>query len=245
MNDTSLSRIKWTRALLACGAIAGPLYIIMAMIQIFVRPGFDPTRHDLSLMSNGDLGWIQIANFVVTGLLTIAGAIGMRRALRGNLGGRWGPVLIGIYGLGLIGAGIFVADPMNGFPPGTPAGPGVISWHGILHLVSGAIGFLGLIAACFVFARRFAALRQRGWTAYSVATGVIFFAAFFGIATGSQQGGTTLVLVTVAFTIAVVLAWAWLTALTSRLMAELAGAERQGEFDSRTIPHAAAPKTTR
>lgn len=196
-------------------------------------------------MSNGDLGWIQIANFVITGALTIAGAIGIRRALRGSLGGTWGPLLIGLYGLGLIGAGIFVADPMNGFPPGTPAGPSAISWHGILHLVSGAIGFLGLIAACFVFARRFAALGQSGWAAYSVATGVIFFTAFFGIATGSQQGGTTLVVVTVAFTIAVVLAWAWLTALTSRLMAELAGAERQAKIDSRNIPQPAAPRTAR
>ncbi len=245
MSDTSLeSGTRWTRALLACGTLAGPLYIIVGLIQIFIRPGFDVTRHDLSLMSNGDLGWIQIANFLVAGALTIAGAIGMRRALRGSLGGTWGPLLIGVYGVGLIGAGIFVADPMNGFPPGTPVGPNVISWHGILHLISGAIGFLGLIAACFVFARRFAALGPRGWAAYSVATGVIFFAAFFGIATGSQQGGTTLVVVTVAFTIAVVLAWAWLTALAAQLMAELAGGERQAEIDSRTIPHAAAPKTT-
>lgn len=106
--------------------------------------------------------------------------------MRGSRGGTWGPLLLGVYGLGLIGAGVFLADPVLGFPPGTPADANAVTWHGLLHFVSGGIGFIGLIAACFVFARRFAALRQRGWAAYSVATGVLFFAAFFGIAMGSQ-----------------------------------------------------------
>ena len=213
-----------TRKLLTCGIIAGPLYIVLGLLQALIRPGYDPTRHDLSLLSNGDLGWIQIANFVLTGLLVIAAAAGMRRAMRSTRGGAWGPLLIGLYGLGLISAGIFVADPMNGFPPGTPAGPPVNpTGHGFMHILSGAIGFLGLIAACFVFARRFGALGQRAWAAFSVITGVFFFAAFFGIAMGSQQGGSTLVLVTVAFTIAVILAWTWLSLVAARLRDERAG----------------------
>src|SRR5678815_1626659 len=109
------------RRLLVCGAAAGPLYIALGVLQMLIRPGYDPTRHDLSLMSNGDLGWIQITNFVLSGFLVIAGALGMRRVLAGSRGGTWGPFLVGIYGLGLIGAGIFVADPALGFPPGTPA----------------------------------------------------------------------------------------------------------------------------
>jgi hypothetical protein len=43
--------------------------------------GVDLSRHPLSLLSLGDLGWIQIANFVVTGVLYVACAVGMRRAL--------------------------------------------------------------------------------------------------------------------------------------------------------------------
>ena len=46
-------------------------------------------------------------------------------------------------------AGIFRADPSLGFPPGTPAGPGAVSWHGMLHLVSAMIGFGCLIASYF------------------------------------------------------------------------------------------------
>ena len=126
--------------------------------------------------------------------------------------------LVGVYGLGLIGAGIFVADPALGFPPGTPADAHPISWHGIMHFVTGGIGFLALIAACFVFAGRFRALKQRGWAVFSAITGIVFFAAFFGIAAGSQLGGSVLVFVTLAFTAAVVNAWVWLSALSLRLM---------------------------
>ena len=216
-----------TRTLLACGVVAGPLYIVVGVIQMLIRPGFDIRRHELSLMSNGDLGWIQISNLVLTGLLSIACAAGMRRVLNRGRAGTWGPLLIGVYGLGLIAAGAFVADPMNGFPPGTPAGTAsAISWHGLLHFVAGAVGFLALISACLVFARRFAALGQRRWAAYSAATGVLFFAAFFGIAAGPHQEGAHVgfvdaVFVNLAFTIAVVLGWAWLSAMAARLMTEL------------------------
>jgi hypothetical protein len=90
-----------------------------------------------------------------------------------------------------------------------------------MHFVSGGIGFLGLIAACFVFARRFVAHKQPGWAVYSVATGVLFFAAFFGIAAGSQQGGATLTVVNLAFSVAVVLGWAWVSTMAARLMREI------------------------
>jgi hypothetical protein len=202
--------------LLVCGAVAGPFYITLGVIQMLIRPGYDPTRHDLSLMSNGDLGWIQISNFVITGLLVIAGAVGMKHDLRGSRAGTWGPLLVGIYGLGLIGAGIFVADPALGFPPGTPADAHNLSGHGIMHFVTGGIGFLALIVACFVFARRFSLLKQRGLAVFSILTGIFFFAAFFGIATGTQLGGTVLVLVTLTFTAAVLNAWAWLSTIFLR-----------------------------
>jgi hypothetical protein len=218
-NVSSETITKVTRALLACGVVAGPLYVVVGLIQMLIRDGFDIRRHALSLLSNGELGWIQISNFLLSGLLVIAGAAGMRRVLRGSWGGRWGPPLIGVYGLGLIGAGLFRADPALGFPPGLPSGDyGTVSWHGMLHFVSGGIGFLALIAACFVFARRFAAIKQRGWAIYSLVTGVLFFVAFVGIASGSKGAG-----VSVAFAMAVVLGWAWISAMMARLTSALSG----------------------
>jgi hypothetical protein len=207
-----MSRV--TVGLLICGVIAGPLYVLVGLIQMLIREGFDPTRHALSLMSNGRLGWIQIANFLATGTLVIAASVGMRRVLHPGRRGTWGPLLIAMYGLGLIGAGFFVADPALGFPPGTPAGPpAAVTRHGVLHFVSGGVGFLGLIAACFVFGLRFAALRQTGWAAYSIATGLLFGAAFFGIASGSNKPW-----IIIAFTVAVVLAWLWIAAVSAQLI---------------------------
>jgi hypothetical protein len=160
-----------TARLLACGIIAGPLFLAVWLIQALTREGFDLRRHPLSLLSLGDLGWIQIANFVVTGALYVACARGMWRALRPGRGGTWGPVLVGGLGVGLIVAGIFVSDAGAGFPPGAPDGaPQRISWHGVLHEVGFGVASLSWTAACFVFARRFAALKQWGWVRACIAT---------------------------------------------------------------------------
>ena len=109
-----------TRQLLACGILAGPIYILVGLLQILTRKGFDMTRHPLSLMSTGDLGWIQIANFILTGTLVVLGAIGLRRAIQADNRWRRGALFLGLYGLGVIGGGVFVTDPTLGFPPGTP-----------------------------------------------------------------------------------------------------------------------------
>jgi Protein of unknown function (DUF998) len=151
-----------TVRLLAAGVVAGPLFLAVWLVQAMTRDGFDPTYHPLSLLSLGDLGWIQIASFVVTGALYLACAVGMRRALRGGPGATWGPLLIGIQGLGLIVAGVCVTDAAAGFPPGTPDGPpDHLTWHGVLHEVGYALTTLSWLAACVVYARRFAAQRRR------------------------------------------------------------------------------------
>lgn len=162
-----------TPALLACGVIAGPLYVVVALLQVLTRDGFDLRRHPLSLLSLGDLGWVQIANFTVSGLLAIAFAVGSRRVLYPGRAGTWGPRLLVLYGIGLVAGGVFVADPGAGFPPGAPEGaPEQLSWHGALHAVAPPLAFLSLIVACVVLARRFSAAGERGWVRYSVATAV-------------------------------------------------------------------------
>jgi hypothetical protein len=74
-------------SLVSLGAAAGPFYVGVGVAQILTREGFDWTRHALSLMSNGPLGWIQIGNFMVSGLLVIAGAVGCGRRWRPAAGG--------------------------------------------------------------------------------------------------------------------------------------------------------------
>ena len=162
-----------TWALLACGVVGGPLFLVVALTQAFTRDGFDLARHPISLLSLGDLGWLQIANFTLTGVLYVACAVGMRRVLGPGRAGTWGPRLVGAMGVGLIMGGVFLTDAGAGFPPGAPAGaPEQVTWHGILHNVGPIVSFDGMIVGCLVFARRFAVLGQRGWAAAGVATAV-------------------------------------------------------------------------
>lgn len=204
MNAKCTPAGRITRSLLGYGIVAGPLYVVVALAQALTRDGFDLSKHAWSLLANGEFGWMQIANFIVTGVMTVAAAVGLRRALAPGRGATWGPLLVGAYGVSLIAAGVFRADPAQGFPPGTPEST-TISWHGMLHLIVGGIGFLCLIAACFVLASRLSRDGRRGLAWFSRVTGVVFLAGFAGIASGSH-GPTTL-----AFVAAVVIVWAWLS----------------------------------
>ncbi|HKY55817.1 MAG TPA: DUF998 domain-containing protein, partial [Anaerolineales bacterium] len=122
-----------TKILLICGAMAGPFFTLSWFLQGLNRADYDPMRHAISSLSIGEFGWIQIATFIITGLLILAFSIELRRMLRQPSGSVWGPLLIGLLGIGLIGAGIFVTDPLNGYPPGTPLIPTDRTAHGILH----------------------------------------------------------------------------------------------------------------
>ena len=213
-----------TRSLLGYGVLAGVFYLVVGLTQALTRDGYDLTRHDLSLLANGPYGWIQIANLILTGLMVIAAAVGVRRAMRPGPAASWGPGLLAGYGVGLVGAGVFVADPMNGFPPGTPDGPpATVSTAGLLHVVSGAVGFACLVAACFVLARRFAHRGRAGWAWYSRATGLVFLAGFVGIASGSSSPAVVL-----GFWFAVVVAYAWLAALSVYLYRATPRPDRPG-----------------
>jgi Protein of unknown function (DUF998) len=59
---------------LRCGVVAGPLFVLTAAAQLALRDDFDLTRQPLSLLSLGPFGAVQVANFVVTGALYVAGA---------------------------------------------------------------------------------------------------------------------------------------------------------------------------
>jgi hypothetical membrane protein len=200
-------RGRITRSLLGYGVLAGPFYIAVSVGQALVRDGFDLTRHEWSLLANGPGGWIQILNLVLTGLMVVAAAVGFRRALREGRAARWAPRLLGVYGIALVAAGIFRADPMNGFPAGTPEGPPVHpTLAGTLHLAAGGVGFLALVAATWLLAARFRHEGRRRQAAVTRATGVLFLVAFAGIASGAVSPALNL-----AFTAAVVLTWAWLS----------------------------------
>ena len=167
--------------LLTSGLIAGPFFFSVWLVQAFTRDGFDLRRHPMSLLANGDWGFIQIANFVITGALCILAAIGLSFVLRGGRAQTWGPVLIGAFGVGFVLAGVFVTDPGAGFPIGAPEGmPIERTLSGALHDVGFALAQVAWLAACFVLRRRFVANGERGWgqVCVAAAAGAVVVAGF-------------------------------------------------------------------
>lgn len=204
-----------TRALLACGVAATPVFAVVSLAQAFTREGFDLLRHPLSMLSVGDLGWLQITNFLVCGVLTIAGALGLHGAMRGSPGGTWAPRLMLINGLGMLAAGVFVMDPGDGFPAGTPAGPGTLSLPGLCHLAAGSISFTALIAACHVLGHHF---RRAGHRGHALASHLAGAALLLGNA-WAMSGGTAGSLVLAIGTITAMTWVAWVAARYRRAVA--------------------------
>ncbi|GIG61903.1 hypothetical protein Lfu02_62750 [Longispora fulva] len=199
-----------TRTLLTCAVVASPLWAAVSLGQAATREGFDITRHPLSALSDGSLGWLQIANFVLAGALLVLGATGLRRVLHGTPGGRWAPRLVRIAGFGMVAAGCLVMDPADGFPTGTPAGmPASFSWHSIGHMVAGTITFLALIAACYVLGRHFGRAGNRGYAVASRIAGTALLVGNGWAMTGGRYG-------TVTLAVGAITAMLWVSAVAAR-----------------------------
>jgi hypothetical membrane protein len=222
-----------TRKLVACGAIGGPLFVVAFLVEGATRAGYSPMRHPVSSLALGDLGWTQTLNFIVTGLLMLAFAVGLRRALRGPDGSTWGPLLLMLYAVGLIGAGAFTTDPVSGYPPGTQDTLEYTT-NGALHDAFSLPVFAALTAACLVFARWFARRKRPGWAAYSAVTGVVFLASFFLASIGFSQAEGLVDAAGFYQRVALVTGWTWVTLLSLHVLrtvpeavaAPAAGAER-------------------
>jgi hypothetical membrane protein len=80
-----------TRFLIAGGAIGPLLFIIVFLIEGATRPGYSAWHHYVSSLSLSDQGWMQIANFLACGLLTLGFAVGLRQVLQTGRGSFWGP----------------------------------------------------------------------------------------------------------------------------------------------------------
>lgn len=199
-----------TRALLACGVVAGPMYVTITMIEALTRDGFDLRQHRFSWLTSGDLGWIHQSNMVLVGVLTVLLAVGVRRVMRTGRGAVWGPRLLALLGMAYFVGGAFTADPVAGFPPGTTPEMVHRTWQGAVQNASRGVSTLFLIAASLVVAGWFAAQGRRGlaWL-YGTAIPVVFVAL---TAVGLTIGGNPAALAFLATP------WVWVTALALHLL---------------------------
>ena len=118
-----------------------------------------------SALALGPYGWLQVANFVLFGLLLLVFAVGLHRGVGGGRGSKIGPVLLATAGVGLMLCGFKTEPDLSALPQ---------TAHGWLHLIGFFIMAGGLLGSAFALWRR---LRQddgwRGYGGYSLATGLL------------------------------------------------------------------------
>jgi hypothetical protein len=193
--------------------IAGPLFVIVFLIEGSLQANYDVFRQPVSALAIGKRGWVQRANFIVVGILMFAYAFGLNIALATYGGSFWIPFLVGLYAVGLIGAGIFVTDK-TGIPSNAPA-PKKRDVAGAIHDLCSVIVFIPLFIACFIFARLFAASDSWGWQLYSIATGILFGIGFIIFARGFARAKKFAGLYQ-RLTIAI--GWIWLALVAAHLL---------------------------
>ncbi len=208
INDMDIQQI-----LLFCGAVAGPLFVVVFLIEGALRANYDVLRQPVSALAIGNRGWVQQANFIVVGILMLAYAFGLNMALAAYGGSFWVPFLVGLYAIGLVGAGIFVTD-RTGIASNAPA-PQKRDVAGAIHDLCSVIVFIPLFIVCFVCAHLFAASGSWGWELYSITTGILFGVGFILFAKGfakNEKFAGLLQRLTIA------IGWLWLALVAAHLL---------------------------
>ena len=210
---------------IACGVVAGPLFVSSFTVIGARRAGYDWRPHAVSSLAAGQGGWSQRANFALTGALYCIAADGLARSPRRTVGPRVVPALIFGVRVGLVGSGLFVTDPVAGFPPSSPdqdgadrALPGAPTRSGKLHNLCALPIFAGIPAAALTCAASAARRGEYRWASYSAGSAIAMTSAFglFGAAFGGAprlagRGG-------IFQRVSVTAGFGWLSALSLRTL---------------------------
>jgi hypothetical protein len=130
------------------GIIAPALFVAVFTLEGWLRPGYDPVTTYVSALSLGSRGWIQIANFIVLGLLMLLFTRAVAAEFRTGKASRWGLIFLTVIAFLFIVSGPLVMDPT-----GTPLSQ--VTVHGTIHGLAGGIIFILMPISCFIYLRRF------------------------------------------------------------------------------------------
>jgi hypothetical membrane protein len=147
-----MTRSRWL-VLTGWVGIAGPVLFTLTFVgqELFRMEEYSPLAEQVSALEAGPNGWIQQANFLVFGILTMVFAIGLHHGLRPSRFGVVGPALFFVTGVAAIMAGVF---PLREDAAGVTYDPGG-------HMPAGIAFFLGSTLAIIVIAFRVA--RDPAW----------------------------------------------------------------------------------
>ena len=176
-----------TRVLLLCGPAGCLLFMISVLVHGFLRENYRWYRYPASSLSLGKYGWIQMLTFMISGIMIVLFATGLRQSTKGLKNSKWITWLIGAVGIGLTGAGIFSTDPAFGYPENEPLMLSQVSLSGHLHDLFSILVFTCLPIACFKFRNRFKEAGLRGWATYSMLSGMGMLVTFILAGAGFKQ----------------------------------------------------------
>jgi hypothetical protein len=132
--------------------IGSLLFVAVFVLEDLLAPHFNWLGTSVSEHALGDHGWIQVASFILVGLLFLAFARGVAGQFREGTSSRIGPWFLRTIGVCVVASGLFVTDPAP-----IAAFSRQSTWHGTVHAVVGAIAFTLMPLSCFAFYRRFRA----------------------------------------------------------------------------------------
>jgi hypothetical membrane protein len=160
------------RLLLGAGLVGAVLFPVVFLVDGALRPGYNGFTQPISDLALGPTPAVQIANFIVYGVLTAVSAIGWRASLAPGAASIAYPVLKVVTGLALIATGIL--------------------HEGTSHNIVAYTSLFSTIADLFIIAWRLRREpRWRGWALYAVISAIVMMGclAIFGIEVPHHQGG--------------------------------------------------------
>jgi len=158
-------------ALAAWAGIVGPVLFTATFLaqEAFRIDEFSPLAEPVSALEAGPNGWVQQANFVAFGVLTMAFALGLHVGMRPTRAGVAGPAALFVSGIGLLLGAIL---PLREDAAGVTYDPGGHIIAGIMFFLSSAVGLIAL-------SRRLARdPRWRSIATYTLTAGALALAGF-------------------------------------------------------------------
>ena len=193
--------VTWRRttdAQAVAGVVAAPLFVATFSAIGAFESDYDWRRDAVSLLALGRRGWLQRANFIVTGSLYATSALALCPFPQQGKQPRAVPWLVAAVGIGLIGSGVFNTDPVGEYRPNAPSDraedasgrlPSGSTLEGRLHNLFAIPIFVGIPIAGLVSA--IAATRDKNyrWALYSTSSSISMIANFvlFGMAFGQDS----------------------------------------------------------
>jgi pimeloyl-ACP methyl ester carboxylesterase/hypothetical membrane protein len=152
---------------LAAGIAAPVIFTTTFIVQAAFRPGYSHVADPVSALAAGPNGWVQDANFFVTGALLLMFAVGVHRSLPPTRWSAPASAFLGISGLGLALAGVFPARDATGAFATNPA-----------HVTAASLSFLGAGIGLALAGSALTGRRSRALAAYTATSGAVTALAF-------------------------------------------------------------------